>query len=682
MYRWKGATALPKFITASLLTLPLAFGQVTLTTAQIAKRVSPSVVVIQGNTDSGEVLGSGFVVSKDGKIVTNLHVIKDLKDVSVQLAGGKTFHSISVLATDETHDLAIIQISGSDLSMLSLRNSNEPTVGEPVVVVGSPQGLEGTVTAGILSSVRDSGDGFKVLQTDAAVNPGNSGGPLVNGKGQVIGVISFKLRSSEGLTLAIPISYVSGLLKELHGPLSLAQLRSNVAQTSKNQSSEIMKEMSVVRMRSILQSMGFEFTEQPNTAGNPYLIFQLDGYKVTLATQATNLMLYSGFNVKVDLATVNGWNQKNRFSRAYLDTEGDPVVESDLDLSGGVTKEGVEAFIKQFRITVSGYVTTLKSRSSSELRTDSAPMHRKGIAASTKVKLPFGDFTLWVDTTKWKQSTADGGVLQFDNVNTEAYARIITERIGIPIDSLTEIALSNLKKSDPNAKIAFQEKRIVNGRQVVAMYIDATVSKLPIRYYGYYYGGTSGTIQAITYTVSTAFDRNVDEFTTFLDGLEITDQELPSPTTTSAETNQGGLLLLNSGTMGVTYDSKKWKQTQSKEGGRFEFDHVTGDGYAMVIAERIEIFTDSWPEIALANAKKVDPTARITFQEKRRVNGIEVWFLKLDAVSSGVPLTYYGYYYGGKAGSVQVLTYTGRTLVSEYEKDFVDFLNGFRLMDH
>jgi hypothetical protein len=81
------------------------------------------------------------------------------------------------------------------------------------------------VTAGILSSVRDSGDGFKVLQTDAAVNPGNSGGPLVNNKGQAIGVVSFKLRSSEGLNFAIPINYVSGLLNELHEPISLEQMR-------------------------------------------------------------------------------------------------------------------------------------------------------------------------------------------------------------------------------------------------------------------------------------------------------------------------------------------------------------------------------------------------------------------------------------------------------------------------
>ena len=199
--------------------------QAALTTAEIAKRVSPSVVVIQGKAESGGVLGSGFLVSKDGKIVTNLHVIRDMKSATVQLRGGEIFDSLSVRAVDERRDLAVVQIAGFNLPALELGNSDTLTVGEPLVIVGSPRGLEGTVTAGILSSVRDSGEGFKVLQTDASVNPGNSGGPLVNSKGQAVGVVSFKLLSAEGLNFAIPVNYVRGLLDSLHEPMTLEQMR-------------------------------------------------------------------------------------------------------------------------------------------------------------------------------------------------------------------------------------------------------------------------------------------------------------------------------------------------------------------------------------------------------------------------------------------------------------------------
>jgi len=213
---------------ASLLIVPIAFGQNTFTTAEIAKKVSPSVVVIQGKTESGQVLGSGFVVSKDGKIVTNLHVIRDMKTATVQLANGDVFDSVALLAIDERRDLAIVKVAGFDLPVLELGNSDVLAVGEQLVIVGSPRGLEGTVTAGILSSVRDSGGGFKVLQTDASVNPGNSGGPLVNNKAEAIGVVSFKLRSAEGLNFAVPINYVRGLLNNLHEPITLEQMQKDL----------------------------------------------------------------------------------------------------------------------------------------------------------------------------------------------------------------------------------------------------------------------------------------------------------------------------------------------------------------------------------------------------------------------------------------------------------------------
>lgn len=170
-------------------------------------------------------LGSGFIVSKDGKLVTNLHVVKDMKVASVQMSNGEVFDTLSVLATDERRDLAVLQIAGFELPVLELGNSDVVSIGEPLIVVGSPRGLEGTVTAGILSSIRESGDGFKVLQTDAAVNPGNSGGPLVNRRGQAIGVVSSKVRSSENLNFAMPINYVRGLMNALHEPMTLEQMR-------------------------------------------------------------------------------------------------------------------------------------------------------------------------------------------------------------------------------------------------------------------------------------------------------------------------------------------------------------------------------------------------------------------------------------------------------------------------
>ena len=156
-----------------------------------------------------------------------MHVVESLKNGGVQLASGEKFDSFSVLAFDTRKDIAIIKIPGFDLPTMALGNSNNVQVGEPVLAVGSPLGLQGTVTTSVVSSLRDdpTGGGFKVLQTDASVNPGNSGGPLVNRQAEVIGIVTFKIRGGENLNFAIPINYLRGLVDSPGTAMSLDDMR-------------------------------------------------------------------------------------------------------------------------------------------------------------------------------------------------------------------------------------------------------------------------------------------------------------------------------------------------------------------------------------------------------------------------------------------------------------------------
>jgi S1-C subfamily serine protease len=206
--------------------VPSAYSQ-PLQSAEITKRVAPAVVLIKGKTDKGNLVGSGFIISSDGKIATNLHVIQELKSGGVQLASGDKFDSFSALAFDVRKDIAIIKIPGFDLPSVGLGNSNDLEVGEPVLVFGSPLGLQGSVSTGVISSIRDDpfGGGFKEIQTDAAANPGNSGGPLVSQKGEVVGIVTSKLVGSENINFAIPINYLRGLMESLLPPMSLEELR-------------------------------------------------------------------------------------------------------------------------------------------------------------------------------------------------------------------------------------------------------------------------------------------------------------------------------------------------------------------------------------------------------------------------------------------------------------------------
>jgi S1-C subfamily serine protease len=207
------------------------FAQTTLDGVGIAKKTGPAVVMINGQEASGRVSGSGFLVSSDGKIATSLHVVQNLRSGIVQLANGERFNSFSVRAFDETRDLAIIQISGFDMPKVLLGNSNDIQPGEPVLLIGNPNGLQGTVTTGVISGVRELPEGIKIIQTDAAANPGNSGGPLLNARGEVIGVLGFKLKGSENLNFALPINYVRGLLNTLQSPMSLDDLRSRLGKS-------------------------------------------------------------------------------------------------------------------------------------------------------------------------------------------------------------------------------------------------------------------------------------------------------------------------------------------------------------------------------------------------------------------------------------------------------------------
>ena len=184
----------------------------------VIQRISKSVVVIKGNNGQG----SGFIVSPDGKIATNLHVIRGMDQGAVQLSDGEIFDTFTVIGVDPRRDLAIIKIAGFNLPAVDLGDSDAIKIGEPVAVVGSPRGLSGTITTGVLSAIRPI-DGTKLLQTDAAVNPGNSGGPLIKLDGTVVGIVVAKVVNAENLNFAIPINFLRGILGNLTPPMTLAQ---------------------------------------------------------------------------------------------------------------------------------------------------------------------------------------------------------------------------------------------------------------------------------------------------------------------------------------------------------------------------------------------------------------------------------------------------------------------------
>lgn len=163
-------------------------------------------------------LGSGFIIDKEGYVVTNNHVIEDADQIKVKLGDEKEFDA-QVIGRDASTDLALLKITSvQELPVVKLGDSAQLKIGQWVVAIGSPFGLERTVTAGIVSAkgrVIGSGPYDDFIQTDASINPGNSGGPLINMKGEVIGINTAIVASGQGIGFAIPINLAKGIIAQL-----------------------------------------------------------------------------------------------------------------------------------------------------------------------------------------------------------------------------------------------------------------------------------------------------------------------------------------------------------------------------------------------------------------------------------------------------------------------------------
>jgi len=177
--------------------------------------------------------GSGFIIDKDGHVLTNYHVIADAVSsrgqVEVTLHNRKKYRA-TVVGMDRSHDLAVIQIKAPELSPMVMGDSKNLQVGQKVYAIGNPFGLAGTLTSGIVSSIRSvqEPNGINIdeaIQTDAAINPGNSGGPLLNSHGEVIGIntmIASSVGQNAGIGFAIPINTAKAVLNDL---LTLGRVR-------------------------------------------------------------------------------------------------------------------------------------------------------------------------------------------------------------------------------------------------------------------------------------------------------------------------------------------------------------------------------------------------------------------------------------------------------------------------
>jgi serine protease Do len=202
----------PQFYYATLLASPAR------DVSSLVKQIGEAVVQVR----TPEGLGSGFFINADGYLITNFHVIEGETEISVEVYHQKdgqldreTYKQVKIIAINKFHDLALLKIEDKNapkFKFITLGNSDALSVGDAVFAVGSPLGLERTVTQGIVSTKTRQLEGNLYLQTSTQINPGNSGGPLFNLAGEVVGVTNMKITFGEGLAFAIPVELVKNFL--------------------------------------------------------------------------------------------------------------------------------------------------------------------------------------------------------------------------------------------------------------------------------------------------------------------------------------------------------------------------------------------------------------------------------------------------------------------------------------
>ena len=182
----------------------------------LAKQARPAVYLLALQDEDGEVKGSGtgFLISADGLLVTNHHVVAGAKHVLAKAENGGLFPVVRVVASDPANDLALLQLDAKDLPCLSLAPPQSAEAGTRIAVIGSPLGLEGTLTEGIVSARRKlPGQNREVLQISAAISQGSSGSPVLDAQGRVVGIASFLLAEGQSLHFATPSEKLQALLR-------------------------------------------------------------------------------------------------------------------------------------------------------------------------------------------------------------------------------------------------------------------------------------------------------------------------------------------------------------------------------------------------------------------------------------------------------------------------------------
>jgi hypothetical protein len=468
-------------------------------------------------------------------------VIQGATNVEVMLANGDVYDDVAVVDVDERRDLVLLKIKAFGLTPAALGDSGATQVGASVVLVGSPQGLNLTVSEGVISSLRDSGSGYQLLQTSAPASPGSSGGGMFNEYGELIGIVTSQIPEGQNLNFAVPINYVRGLLAT-EATMTLAELADRVSGgdasalsgVEAESTTDLLDPTSVARLSAIIDASDATFERSDNTTwvtsyeGGDYLE-QIDVY-VRLYTDG--LVLVQALTVDADTELTDAHlidllklNYNLDLAKVSLSEDGtvSAMTETELRLLDG---SGLELITLSVALAADEAVGILNA--AAVPTEDAADLIRTGVPEGERLTFLSAHLELYYDSSDWTgmaPETTEGALTQeFAHSSGEVFLAVFVERSEIPGDSIYEIALTNARDADPNVRAIRRGTRDVNGVQVRFQEMQATVGGIPATFLGHYYSDSSGTIQILGWTATNLIDEHLDTIERFAAGLVVVDR--------------------------------------------------------------------------------------------------------------------------------------------------------------
>ena len=343
------------------------------TSQQVAKKALTSTVLLVIEDANGQPLslGSGFFVS-NGQVATNLHVVEGAAKGYAKLVNEKTKYDIEgITAVDAERDLVILKISALGVQELFLEDSDTVQVGEPVYVAGNPRGLEGTFSEGIISSIRKVGTD-KLLQLTAPISPGSSGGPVLNSKGEVIGVSIATFRGGQNLNFAIPSNYLKALVAQMEPAKPLSQTKPARSK------------------RSILADLGGRSTE--GVIGDQLTWTIKQGYKHLIPVYR-NKFLYNDTEYTFSLRNRLRESIKNVYCLVIFYDEQGYSIDVDVVQFQGLILAGLAKRVMGSKVSDSS-VKELSTNYQALERTLKGSVYEQGIITRTRVEFRILDFEI------------------------------------------------------------------------------------------------------------------------------------------------------------------------------------------------------------------------------------------------------------------------------------------------